>query len=140
MAQMLGVPEDQVRVIMEYLGSGFGGKLFPWSHSLLAAAATRNLRRPVKLVLTREMMFQNVGHRPATEQRIRLSATRDGRLTSLQQHFIYQTARLDTRKENCGEATGYLYSSPNLQVTAAPARRDIAPSTSMRGQIGRAHV
>jgi xanthine dehydrogenase YagR molybdenum-binding subunit len=133
MAQMLGVPEDQVRVIMKYLGSGFGGKLFPWSHSLLAAAAARNLRRPVKLVLTREMMFQNVGHRPATEQRIRLSATRDGRFTSLQQHYVYQTARLDTRKENCGEATGYLYSSPNLQVTAALAHRDIAPSTSMRG-------
>ncbi|CAB3797808.1 xanthine dehydrogenase family protein molybdopterin-binding subunit [Pararobbsia alpina] len=133
MAQMLGVPEDQVRVIMKYLGSGFGGKLFPWSHSLLTAAAARNLRRPVKLVLTREMMFQNVGHRPNTEQRIRLSATPDGRLTSLQQHYVHQTARLDTRKENCGEATGYLYSSPNLQVTAAYARRDIAPSTSMRG-------
>src|SRR5258707_12489095 len=84
MAQMLGVPEDQVRVIMKYLGSGFGGKLFPWSHSLLAAATAGNLRRPIKLVLTREMTFQNVGHRPATEQRIRLSATRDGRLTSLQ--------------------------------------------------------
>jgi xanthine dehydrogenase YagR molybdenum-binding subunit len=132
-AQMLGVSEEQVRVVTRYLGSGFGSKLFPWSHSLLAAAAARNLRRPVKLVVTRSMMFQNVGHRPATEQRVRLSATRDGRLTSLQQDFVYQTARLDTRKENCGEATGYLYSSPNLRVTSAYARRDISPSTSMRG-------
>jgi xanthine dehydrogenase YagR molybdenum-binding subunit len=133
MAQMLGVPEDQVRVIMKYLGSGFGGKLFPWSHSLLAAAAARNLQRPIKLVVTREMMFHNVGHRTSTQQRVRLSSTPDGRLTSLRQDYVYQTARSETRKENCGEATGYLYSSPNLRVTAAYARRDIAPSTSMRG-------
>lgn len=133
MAQMLGVPEDRVRVITKYLGSGFGGKLFPWSHSLLAGAAARNLLRPVKLVVTREMMFHNVGHRTSTQQRMRLSATPEGRFTSLQQDYVYQTARRETRKENCGETTGYLYSSPNLRVTAAYARRDVAPSTSMRG-------
>ena len=133
MAQMLGVSQDQVRVIMKYLGSGFGGKLFPWSHSLLAGAAARNLMRPVKLVVTREMMFHNVGHRTSTQQRMRLSARPDGRFTSLQQDYVYQTARKETRKENCGETTGYLYSSPNLRATAAYARRDVAPSTSMRG-------
>jgi xanthine dehydrogenase YagR molybdenum-binding subunit len=133
MAQMLGVSQDQVRVIMKYLGSGFGGKLFPWSHSLLAGAAARNLMRPVKLVVTREMMFHNVGHRTSTQQRMRISATPDGRFTSFQQDYVYQTARKEMRKENCGETTGYLYSSPNLRATAAYSRRDIAPSTSMRG-------
>jgi xanthine dehydrogenase YagR molybdenum-binding subunit len=133
MAQMLGVSQDQVRVIMKYLGSGFGGKLFPWSHSLLAAAAARNLRRPIKLVVSREMMFHNVGHRTNTQQRMRLSVTPEGRFTSFQQDYVYQTSRKETRKENCGETTGYLYSSPNLRATAAYARRDVAPSTSMRG-------
>jgi xanthine dehydrogenase YagR molybdenum-binding subunit len=132
-ALMLGVSEDRVRVIMKYLGSGFGGKLFPWSHSLLAAAAARNLRRPIKLVLTREMMFHNVGHRTNTQQRMRLSATAEGRLTSLQHDYVYQTSSQETRKENCSETTGYLYSTPNLRSTSAYARRDIAPSTSMRG-------
>jgi xanthine dehydrogenase YagR molybdenum-binding subunit len=74
MAHMLGVPTEQVRVITEFLGSGFGGKLWPWSHSLLAAAAARNLRRPIKLVVTRQTMFQSVGHRTNTQQRIRLAA------------------------------------------------------------------
>lgn len=133
MAQMLGVSQDQVRVITKYLGSGFGGKLFPWSHSLLAAAAARNLMRPIKLVVTREMMFHNVGHRTNTQQRMRLSATPEGRFTSFQQDYVYQASRREMRKENCGETTGYLYSSPNLRATAAYARRDIAPSTSMRG-------
>ena len=63
MAQMLGVPIENVRVISRFLGSGFGGKLWPWPHALIAAQASRNLGRPVKLVVTRDMMFQNVGHR-----------------------------------------------------------------------------
>jgi xanthine dehydrogenase YagR molybdenum-binding subunit len=51
MAQMLGVPTENVRVITEFLGSGFGGKLWPWPHTLLAAAAARDLGKPIKLVV-----------------------------------------------------------------------------------------
>jgi xanthine dehydrogenase YagR molybdenum-binding subunit len=133
MAQMLGVAPEQVRIITEYLGSGFGGKLWPWGHSLLAAAAARLLQRPVKLVVDRAMMFRTVGHRTNTQQRIRLGAERSGKLLSLQHDYLFHNARLDTYKENCGEATGYLYSSPNLRAAWSFARRDIAPPTSMRG-------
>ncbi len=133
MAQMLGVAPEQVRVFTEYLGSGFGGKLWPWGHSLLAAGAARLLGRPVKLVVDRRMMFQTVGHRTNTQQRMRLGADRDGRLQSLQQDYLFHNSRLDTYKENCGEATGFLYSTPNLRAAWSLARRDIAPPTSMRG-------
>lgn len=133
MAQMLGVPETNVRVITHYLGSGFGGKLWPWTHAVLAAAAARDLGRPVKLEITRQMMFQTVGHRSNTRQRIRLSATRAGRLSSLRHDYIYHASRFDHMKENCGEATPYLYSVPNLRVRSRYTRRDIAPATSMRG-------
>lgn len=133
MAQMLGVPIENMRVVTEFLGSGFGGKLWPWPHALLAAAAARDLDKPVKLVVTREMMFHNVGHRPYTQQRMRLGATRDGKLVSLQQDYLYQLARLGDYKEECGEATGFLYSTPNLRVTASHAGRDIPLATAMRG-------
>ncbi|CAH2405667.1 xanthine dehydrogenase family protein molybdopterin-binding subunit [Mesorhizobium escarrei] len=133
LAQMLGVPQENVRVISRFLGSGFGGKLFPWPHSALAAAASRNLNRPVKLVVSRQMMFQNVGHRPRTQQRVRLSATAEGRLTSLQHDYLNHTSILDDYKENCGEATTYLYGTPNLRVTSGLVRRNIGTPTSMRG-------
>src|SRR5258708_28037175 len=42
-AQMLGVPKENVRVFTKFLGSGFGGKLWPWTQSSLAAAAARQL-------------------------------------------------------------------------------------------------
>lgn len=133
MTEMLGVQPENVRIIMQYLGSGFGGKLWPWTHSLLAAMAARNLQRPIKLVVSRDMMFHNVGHRTNTQQRIRLSATADGKLTSLQQDFLTHSAQIESNRENCGEATIYHYNTANLRVTSGLVKRHIAPATSMRG-------
>ena len=133
LAQMLGVPKENVQVISRFLGSGFGGKLFPWPHSALAAAASRKLNRPVKLVLSRGMMFSNVGHRPLTQQRVGLAATPDGKLVSFQHDYVNHTSILDNYEENCGEATPYLYSVPNLRVASGLARRNVGTPTSMRG-------
>lgn len=132
-AQMMGVPIENVRVIMKYLGSGFGGKLWPWTHTLLAAAAARQLGKPIKLVIERKMMFYTVGHRPRTQQRVRLGATKDGKLTSLQHDYVNHTDILDDYEENCGEATPYQYSTPNLKVTSGLAHRNVGSPTSMRG-------
>ncbi|SAK93239.1 aldehyde oxidase and xanthine dehydrogenase [Caballeronia calidae] len=131
--QMMGLPKEKVRVISRYLGSGFGGKLWMWPHSLLAAAATRQLERPVKLVLSRKMMFQNVGHRPTTQQRVRLAATQDGKLVSLQHDFVNHEAIGDDYTEDCGEATPSMYSTPNLRVTGGTVKRNVGSPTSMRG-------
>lgn len=133
LAQMMGVPLENVRVITKFLGSGFGGKLWPWTHCLLAAAAARQLGRPVKLVITRKMMFQAVGHRPRTQQRVRVAATKEGKLVSLQHDYVNHTSILDDYHENCGEATPFMYSVANLKVTTGLARRNVGTPTSMRG-------
>ena len=133
LAQMLGVPVENVRVISRFLGSGFGGKLWPWPHSLIAASASRNLGKPVKLVVTREMMFQNVGHRPRTEQRVRLGATAEGKLVSLIHESLNHTSVLDDYDESCSEATPYSYSTPNLKATSGLVRRNVGTPTAMRG-------
>ncbi len=132
-AEMLGVPHEHVRVVSKFLGSGFGGKLWPWPHCLLAAAAARELQKPVKVVITRKMMFHAVGHRPETVQRVRLGATHDGKLTALRHDVVNHTAMLDDYQEKCGEATPFMYSVPNLQVTAGLAHRHVGSPTSMRG-------
>jgi xanthine dehydrogenase YagR molybdenum-binding subunit len=131
--QMLGVPKENVRVISHFLGSGFGGKLWPWTHSLIAAGVAREVGAPVKLVITRQAMFQTVGQRPRTQQRFRIGATRDGKLVSLHHEYLNQTSILDDYKEECGEATPFMYSVPNLRVASALARRNIGTPTAMRG-------
>src|ERR1043165_5340561 len=88
LAQMFGLPQENVRVISKFLGSGFGGKLYPWTHVPLAAAAARQLGKPLKLVVSRKMMFQSVGHRARTQQRVRLGANSDGKLVSFQHDYL----------------------------------------------------
>jgi xanthine dehydrogenase YagR molybdenum-binding subunit len=133
LAQMFDLPKENVRVITKFVGSGFGSKLFPWTHCALAAAAARQLGKPVKLVLSRKMMFQTVGHRPRTQQRMRLGATPDGKLVSLQHDYIYHRSMLDAHHEDCGEATPFQYSVPNLRVTFGRARRNVGAAADMRG-------
>ena len=133
LADMLGLPRDKVRVVAKFIGSGFGSKLWPWSQSPLAAAAAMKLGKPIKLVLSRQMMFHAAGHRPGIEQRIRLGAGRDGKLVSLQQDYVNSTSILDNYEENCGEATPHMYSVPNLRITSGLAKRNIGTPTAMRG-------
>jgi xanthine dehydrogenase YagR molybdenum-binding subunit len=64
---------------------------------------------------------------------VRLAATRDGKLVSLQHDYIYQRSILDAHHEDCGEATGFLYSVPNLRVTFGRAKRNVGAAADMRG-------
>lgn len=132
-AQMLGAPKENVRVISRFLGSGFGSKLWPWPHCFVAAAAARQLSRPVKLVLSRKMNFESAGHRPVTQQRIRLAAGENGKLLSLSQDYLTHTAIAEDYTEDCGEATPFMYSTANLRVRSALVRRHVGTPTSMRG-------
>src|SRR5205823_13679267 len=133
LAQMFGLPKENVRVITKFVGSGFGSKLWPWTQCPLAAAAARQLGKPVKLVVSRKMMFQSVGHRPRTQQRVRLGATRDGKLVALLHDYVYQRSMLEAHHEDCGEATQLQYSVPNLRVTFGRAKRNIGATADMRG-------
>lgn len=133
MSEVLGVPRENVRVISRFIGSGFGGKLFPWPQSTLAAVSARKLNRPVKISVDRRMMFSNTGHRPRTQQRIRLGATQDGKLTAIRHDFYTETSELDDFIEHCGEQTPFLYSCPNLEVTTAMVRRNVGAPAPMRG-------
>jgi len=133
LAQMFGLPKENVRVITKFVGSGFGSKLWPWTHCPLAAAAARKLGKPVKLVLSRRMMFQTAGHRARTQQRMRLGATTEGKLVALMQDYVYERSMLDDYHENCGEATAFHYSVPNLRVKFGRARRNIGSPSDMRG-------
>ncbi len=133
LAQMFGLPKENVRVITKFVGSGFGSKLWPWTHCPLAVGAARQLGKPVKLVLSRRMMFQSVGHRPRTQQRVRLGASADGKLVSLQHDYVNHQAMIDGYHEDCGEATPFHYSVPNLRVHFSRARRNVGSPTAMRG-------
>jgi xanthine dehydrogenase YagR molybdenum-binding subunit len=133
LAQFLGVEPENVKVITKFLGSGFGGKLWPWAQSALAATIARQLRRPVKLVLSRKMVFHAAGHRPVMEQHVKIGADADGKLVAFEHEFANHRAMLDDYHENCGEVTNYFYSCPNMKIRAGTSKRNVGSPTSMRG-------
>ena len=132
-SEMLGIPLENIQVISRFIGSGFGGKLFPWPHSLLAAIGSRHVGRPVKLSVPRTLMFTTVGHRPAIRQTLRIGATADGKMVSMQNDIMQHTSMVDDFVENCVEATSMLYSCPNVTAVQHLVRLNVGTPTPMRG-------
>jgi xanthine dehydrogenase YagR molybdenum-binding subunit len=134
LATVFDLPETHVRVLVPYLGGGFGAGLRAWPHVVLTALAARVVGRPVKLVLTRPQMFTSVGHRPETLQRVRLGATRDGRLVALDHEGTSTIGALDDGGvEPVTQVTGNAYACPNVATHDRRARLHIPSPHWMRG-------
>ena len=134
LATVFDLPETDVRVLVPYLGGGFGAGLRAWPHVILTALASRVVGRPVKLVLTRPQMFTSVGHRPETLQRVRLGATRDGRLVAVDHEGTSTIGALDDGGvEPVTLVTGNAYSCPNVATHDRRARLNIPSPHWMRG-------
>jgi xanthine dehydrogenase YagR molybdenum-binding subunit len=84
LAQGLGLPLANVRVIGHYMGGGFGSKLQPGKYTVIAALLARKTARPVKLFLSREETMLCVGNRPGATMRVKAGAKSDGTLTALE--------------------------------------------------------
>jgi xanthine dehydrogenase YagR molybdenum-binding subunit len=132
LAKSFGLDEEKVRVISPFLGGGFGCKGFFWPHALIAAMAAKVTDRPVKLVLTREQMFTSCGYRSETRQRIRIGASRAGRLAAVLHDVFAVSSRVGTFVESAGGVTTFLFDVPNLAVTHRIARLDVSTPTAMR--------
>ena len=134
LAGVFDLPETDVRVLVPFLGGGFGAGLRAWPHVILTALAARVVGRPVKLVLTRPQMFTSVGHRPETRQRVRLGATRDGRLVAVDHEGTSTIGALDDGGvEPVTQVTGNAYACPNVATHDRRARLNIPSPHWMRG-------
>ncbi|RMR09379.1 xanthine dehydrogenase family protein molybdopterin-binding subunit [Pseudomonas syringae group genomosp. 7] len=132
LANVFDLSPDRVEVRAPFIGSGFGGKLWPWPHSVAACAAARVTGRPVQLVLPRAQMFTTVGHRPETRQRLRLATDASGKLVSIRHESFNNTSMLDDYTENCGGVTKSLYACDNVLVSHKISPINRGTPTSMR--------
>ena len=131
LARTLGVPKDKVRIVSPYIGGGFGGKLFVRAEALLAALGARAAQRPVKVALTRPLMFNNTTHRPATIQRLRIGATRDGKITAIG-HESWSGDLKGGKPETAVMQTRLLYAGANRMTAMRLAVLDLPEGNAMR--------
>jgi xanthine dehydrogenase YagR molybdenum-binding subunit len=132
LAEKFSIKEDKVRVLSPVVGGGFGSKGLAWPHVSLAVAAARAVDRPVKLVLTRQQVYRTVGGRPATAQRVALSANREGKLTALIHTGVSVTSTTNHFTEQFTFPARHLYASESLHLGQKIVRLDIVPPTFMR--------
>ncbi|MFP5391293.1 MAG: molybdopterin cofactor-binding domain-containing protein [Gammaproteobacteria bacterium] len=130
-AKTLGIGKDKVRVLSPYIGGGFGCKLFVRADAVLAALGARAARRPVRVGLQRALIPNNTTHRSATVQRIRIGATRDGKIAAIGHDGVSfnlpgggpETAAMQTR---------LLYAGENRATAIRVADLDLPEANAMR--------
>ncbi|MEP6728353.1 MAG: xanthine dehydrogenase family protein molybdopterin-binding subunit [Bacteroidota bacterium] len=132
-AATLDLPPANVRIVTPFIGGGFGSKGGQWANLVLAAVAAKAVNRPVKLALTRQQMFNSVGLRQKNKQRLRLSATKDGKLTSISHETTTHTAIDNEFAEPCGDCSKVLYETPNSLITYRVIPMNIILPTYTRG-------
>ncbi|SFZ86038.1 xanthine dehydrogenase YagR molybdenum-binding subunit [Devosia enhydra] len=132
LADALGLKPEQVRIVARYVGGGFGGKLGISAESVAAAVAAMRLNRPVRVVMTRQQVTEATVRRSNTEQRIRLGADAEGRLTAVAHETI--TANLDRSSfsEPASASTQFLYGGQARLFLNSIVRMDQLLSASMR--------
>jgi xanthine dehydrogenase YagR molybdenum-binding subunit len=131
LATTLGVAKDKVRLISPFIGGGFGGKLWLRADAVLAALGARAAGRPVKVALPRPLIFNNTTHRPATIQRIRIGATRDGKITAIG-HESWSGDLPGGELEAAANQTRLLYAGANRMTAMRLAVLNLPEGNSMR--------
>ncbi|MHB0707172.1 aldehyde oxidoreductase molybdenum-binding subunit PaoC [Roseomonas mucosa] len=131
LAKTLDIPKEKVRLRSPFIGGGFGGKLFLRADTLLAVLGAREAKRPVKVALQRPLVANNTTHRPATIQRIRIGAARDGKITAIG-HESWSGNLPDGKPEEAVQQTELLYAGANRLTGLRLARLDLPEGNAMR--------
>jgi xanthine dehydrogenase YagR molybdenum-binding subunit len=122
---------SNVRVMAPFVGGAFGSGLRPQYQLFLAVLAARELKRPVRVVMTRQQMF-TFGYRPEALQTVSLAANGDGTLAAVMHDVVQNTSQFENFEEIVVNWSGLLYHCPNVALTYRLARTDLYTPMDMR--------
>lgn len=128
---VFGLDAGDVRVINRYVGGAFGSALRPQPQLFLAVMAALELKRSVRVVLTRSQMFF-IGYRPDSYHTLSLAAGRDGRLLSIMHDAVAGTSLYEDYQEALVNWSGMLYHCDNVKLSYALAGLNTATPCDMR--------
>ena len=135
-ANALGVPESRVRIVGQLVGGGFGGKedIAGQIHAALLAAVTS---RPVKLLFDRRESLLVHPKRHATQIRVKIGATRDGKLTACETELYGDTGAYASLGEKVmTRATAHSsgpYAVPHVKADCFAMYTNNPPAGAFRG-------
>jgi xanthine dehydrogenase YagR molybdenum-binding subunit len=131
LATTLDIDKEKIHLMSPFIGGGFGGKLFLRADAVLAAFGAKAAKRPVKVALPRPFIINNTTHRPATIQRVRIGAQRDGRITAIG-HESWSGDQAGGQLEAAVLQTRLLYAGENRMTAMRLATLDLPEGNAMR--------
>jgi len=128
-----GLKQENVRIITQYIGGAFGSAFYTWPHSMAALIAGRKVGKPIKLMLTRNQMFNLVGYRPEAIQKISMGTSADGKLTGITHDAKAITSSYNEFTEGIVNGSRSLYNCPNVNTIYKVYPMDLSQPAPMRG-------
>ena len=130
-AETLGLPEDKVRVVCEFMGGGFGAKNSPDEYTFVAAELAKRTGRPVRCALTRHEEHTSAGNRNSTIQRLRAGARSDGTIVALEGEFTNYVGWSGWSAPTEGPMRA-LYACGNVRTVTHAAQLNTPPMKAFR--------
>ncbi len=130
-ASQLGLPQDKVRVVCEYMGGGFGSKNSPGEYTFVAAELARRTGHPVRCALDRREENLAAGNRNATIQRLTAGARSDGRIAALAGEFVAAVGWGGWLASTAGPMQMF-YACDHVRTLEYGARLNTAPMAAFR--------
>jgi xanthine dehydrogenase YagR molybdenum-binding subunit len=130
LAEAFGLPLSRVRIVVDAMGGGFGSKSGAGNYVRAAVALSRQAGAPVRVVLDRREEQLDSGNRPATVQKMRIGAKRDGTLSAIALD-TYGTAGVAL-----GAGVGFIaqgmYACENFGIAQSDVFINAGPGCAMR--------
>lgn len=135
LANIFKVPVARVRVIVPYLGGGYGGKVYPKVEPITVALALK-ARRPVRVVLSREEVFYTIT-KHAASIRMKTGVKNDGTLIARECEIYLDTGAYAEIGPRVAKKSGYTaagpYKIPNLKIDSYSIYTNKPPAGAFRG-------
>lgn len=133
LAAWLDLPPERIRVINHYVGGSFGAKGPLWPHVPVTALVARELKRPVRMHLTRQQTFMCTAYRPRIASELKLGSDAGGKLTAVVHNAVETTALFDTRVvAPVIKTTRKLYACDNISTKMSLANVNLPGPFTMR--------
>jgi carbon-monoxide dehydrogenase large subunit len=125
LAQMLGVPAEQVRVITPDVGGAFGAKFGADPEHAVVAWVARQLGRPARWTETRSENLTSMTHGRAQEQKITIGGRKDGTVLAYRLEIL----------QDCGAYPKIGVVLPSLTILMAPGPYAIARAEAVARSV-----
>ncbi|HUK01291.1 MAG TPA: xanthine dehydrogenase family protein molybdopterin-binding subunit [Steroidobacteraceae bacterium] len=135
LAQMLGIKPDELVLIAEYCGGGFGSKGSAYPVMAIPAFMAKKLGRPVMMRISRAEEFYVGSARNGFQGRVRLGFRADGRLLAADLYIVQENGAHDSFFDfrNAGDALSLVYQPLAMRWRGVPVYTNTPTRTAQRG-------